>query len=92
MFTWIKTAWSWIKGLWAKFEAWVASWAPGLKTKLISALGMLGSTAGVLQEYITGIPMDRFVSGTTVAITAAVLFTLAFWLRGLGDRVTARAV
>jgi hypothetical protein len=80
----------WIKDKWAKFEAWVAGWAPGVKVKLISALGFIGATAGYLQEFISGVPLDKFITGTQIAIISAVLFTLTFWLRGIGQRVADR--
>ena len=75
--------WSWIKDKWNKFETWVASWAPGLKTKLASAAGAVGSGALVVQSYITGLPLDKFITGTQIAIVTAILFTLSFWFRHL---------
>lgn len=90
---WLKTACVWIETKWASFEAWVASWAPGAKTRIVSGLGVLGTAAASLQDYIsglTGLP-GNVVSGTQIATASLVLFTLAFWLRGIGDRVTARA-
>lgn len=77
---------SWLKGVWNKFEAWVASWIPGLKTELVTALGALGSFAAVLQEYVSGLPLSEFMTGTQIAIASGVLFTLAFWFRNIGAR------
>lgn len=79
MFTWLKNAWN-------SFEAWVASWIPGLKTDIVTGLGALGSVAALGQEYLTGLPNSTFMTGTQMAIASTVLFTLAFWLRGIGDR------
>jgi hypothetical protein len=90
---WLKSLCTWIETKWATFEAWVASWAPGAKTRIVSGLGALGMAAASMQEYIsglTGLP-GNVVSGTQIAVTSLVLFTLAFWLRGIGDRVQARA-
>lgn len=77
---------TWIKNTWDKFEAWVASWMPGFKTYTITALGAVGSAAGVLQEYITGLPLSTFMNATQITIATAVLFSLAFWFRRLADR------
>ena len=81
------STWTGIKADWNAFESWVASWMPGLKTKVVSGLGALGSLAAVGQEYITGLPLSEFMTGTQIAIATAVLFTLTFWLRGISSRV-----
>lgn len=81
---------TWLSTEWNRFEAWVASWMPGLKTKVVAGLGSIGSLAGVLQEYVTGLPLSSFMTATQVAGVGIVLFTLTFWLRGLSDRVNAR--
>ena len=86
MFNFIKKPFVWLKKQWNKFEAWVAKWAPGLKTKLASGAGLVGMLAASLQDYITGLPLDKFVTGTQIAIISAVLFTLSFWLRDIGKR------
>jgi hypothetical protein len=78
--------WTWIKDKWNRFQNWVASWAPGLKTKIATGLGAIGTFAAFAQQWVTGLPLDKFVSGTTIAIVSAVLFTLAFWFRGLANR------
>jgi hypothetical protein len=75
----IKTAWNW-------FEAQVAKIMPGLKTYIVSGLGAIGSLAAVLQEYITGLPLNEFMTGTQVAVATTVLFTLAFWFHNMSDR------
>ncbi len=87
---WFKNTCLWIEDKWAKFEAWVASWMPGLKTKIVSGLGAVGGLAAYLQEYISGLPLNKFMTGTQIALASAVLFSLTFWFRGLGDRVNAR--
>ena len=86
----VKAPFVWLKKLWDKFEAWVASWAPGAKTKLVSFLGLLGSIAYAGKDYIAGVGLDKFVTATQYSIIVAVLFTLAFWFRGIGERVAAR--
>lgn len=95
MFTAIKnafvTVWGWVTYAWGKFEEWVHMVAPGLKTLIASGLGAVSTFAATLQEYITGLPLDKFVSGTQIAILTTVLFTLAFWFHGMGDRVDARS-
>lgn len=83
-----------IKNAWASFEAWVAKWWPGAKTLIVTALGAIGTLAASLQDYFTGLLglPGNVVSGTQIATFSLIMFTLAFWLRGIGDRVTARAV
>jgi len=78
--------WTWIKDKWNRFQNWVAGWAPGLKTKIVTFLGAIGSFAAMAQQWVTGIPLDKFISGTTITIVTMVLFTLAFWFRGLASR------
>lgn len=87
---WLKSVLSWIEDKWVRFEAWMNSWAPGAKTRIVNALGAIGGAAAFLQQYITQMPLTRFVTVEQIAIGSAVLFTLSFWLRGLGDRVDAR--
>lgn len=84
MFTWLSNAWS-------SFEAWCDSWMPKVKTAVVTGLGVVGSGAAVLQQYITGMPTTTWVTTNQIAIASLVLFTLTFWLHGLTDRVTANA-
>lgn len=91
MSSWLSSAWSWLKDEWNAFEAWVNTWMPGLKTLIVSALGAVSSGAAVMQQYISGLPLDKFMNATQIAVLTAVLFTLAFWFHGLGSRVDARA-
>lgn len=79
--------WTWIKNAYNSFEAWVYSWMPGFKTKLVAGVGALGSLAGVLQQYITGLPLSEFATSTQIAVLTTVLFTLAFWFKDMGVRV-----
>lgn len=78
--------WTWIKDRWNNFEDWVASWMPGFKTRLATGLGAVGTAAVALQGWVTGLPLDKFMTGTQIAIASAVLFTLAYWFRSLADR------
>ncbi len=89
---WIKSTILWIDDKWTRFEAWVASVTPGIKTKLATALGAIGSLGAVGQEYVTQMPLTKFITAEQIAITSAVLFTLAFWFRGIGDRVALRDI
>lgn len=77
---------SWFAKIWAKFEAWVAKIAPGVKTELVAFLGMISSLAAAGQEYLTNMPVTKFITAEQISIVAFVLFTLAFWLRGIGTR------
>lgn len=87
----LSSLWSGLKSTWAKFEAWVASWMPGFKTHLVSGLGAIGSGAGLLQEYISGLPLDHLMTASQILFLTGVLFTLAFWFHGLTERVESRA-
>lgn len=80
-----------LKSLWAKFEAWVNSWFPGLKTKIVTAAGALGSAAAMIVAYMQSVPLDQVISAKTLALSMLVANTLAFWLRGIADRVQSRA-
>lgn len=86
MFERTKKVWSWIKDKYHKFNDWCATWMPGFKTYLAAGLGAIGSGAAVLQEYITGLPLDKFMTGTQIAFATAILFSLAFWFRALANR------
>lgn len=81
---------NWLKDKWSKFEAWVNSWFPGLKTYIVTGMGAVASTASVLQDYITGLPLEQFISSKTLALVSAGLFTLSFWFKNMGNRVDAR--
>jgi hypothetical protein len=87
---WLKATIDWVDDRWAKFEAWVSSWFPGAKTRIMTGLGAIGTIAASLQEYVTGLPVTKYISAETLTVVSAILFTLSFWFRGLGDRVEAR--
>lgn len=76
-----------VKTTWTKFEIWVHSWFPGLKTKVTLGLGILGSGAATLQEFVGGLPVTEYVSTRTMALVATGLFVLAFWFKDMGKRV-----
>lgn len=76
----------WFSNAWSKFETWVASWAPGFKTEFVAFLGILGNAAYLGQQYVQGLPAVPFANATVVATASVILFTLAFWLRGIGER------
>jgi hypothetical protein len=69
-----------------KFNDWVASVLPGLKTKIVAGLGSLGMLGAYAQEYVSGIHLDQFISSKTTALISAGMFTLAYWFRGLADK------
>ena len=79
----LKVAWAWVTKQWNRFEDWVASKVPGWKTKIIAAIGAVGSAAMVLQEYVSGLPLEKIITGKSLAITSIVLFSLTFWFRRL---------
>lgn len=84
MFTWLKDKWN-------SFEAWVASWMPGFKTHIVTGLGVIGSAASILQDYVSGLPITTFMTATQLGAVSLVLFTLAFWFHNMNGRVEARA-
>lgn len=81
-----RKAWEWVKDKWNRFDAWAASMAPGVKTKIVAALGALGNFAYVAQQYVAGLPLEKFFTATNLLVLNAVLFTLAFWFRGMSER------
>lgn len=78
--------WSAIKTDWSSFEGWLASWMPGLKTYIVNGLGAVGSLALVLQEYVSGLPLSEFMTGTQIAVATSILFTLGFWFHNMSAR------
>lgn len=79
----ITAPFQWIYNQWLKFNHWVASITPGIKTKLVTFFGSVGSLAASMQEYISGIPLNEMVTAEQALMIAASLFTLAFWFKGL---------
>lgn len=81
---------NWLSKQWASFEAWVHSWFPGFKTQAVNSVGVIGAGSAAAYEYIVGLPETKYLSKEALTITAAVLFTLSFWFKNMGDRVEAR--
>lgn len=81
---------TWIKNKWAKFEEWVNSFFPGLKTQIVTGLGFVASFALIFQDFLSGLDLGDLVSPRTLLIINAVLYTLAFWLRNINSRVEKR--
>jgi hypothetical protein len=79
----ITAPFKWVYNQWLKFNTWLASITPGIKTKLVSFLGGVGSLAAFTQEWISGIPLSQFVTAEQALMVTALLFTLSFWFRGL---------
>lgn len=80
---------TWLTNAWAGFEAWVYSWMPGWKHFIVTGLGFIGSTAAVLQTYVTGLPLDKLMTATQVAVATIVISLLALWFGNMGNRVNA---
>lgn len=78
-----KKIWNTIKAPFVRMHEKIKKIAPGLKTKLVTGLGAIGSLAAVLQEFISGLPLSQLVGATEALIISAVLFTLAFWFRSM---------
>jgi hypothetical protein len=76
---------TWLKAKWTGFEAWCASWMPGLKTKIASGLGIVASGAAAGQEFLTNMPTNTFITTTQLSTTLLVLFILTFWFRRLAN-------
>jgi len=79
--------WQWIKDEWMSFETWVHSWFPGLKTRITSALGAVGSAAIVLQQFVTGLPVTKWISAELLQGVTLALFCLSFWFSNMGARI-----
>lgn len=86
MFNWINTAWTWIKNKWSQFEGWVASKAPGWKTQIVAAIGWGSMSLATLQEMVTGLPLDQFITAKSIAITTGSLFILVTIFKHLSSK------
>jgi len=80
-----------IKTVWGKFEGWVHSWMPGFKTYITLGLGVVGDSAYAAKDYMTQLPLDKFVTESQIAIFSLVVTLLALWFHNMGERVEARA-
>lgn len=69
-----------------QFEKWVAGCLPGWKTKIVMATGAAGTAALVIQEYISGLPLEAIITPTKLAIANAILFTVGYWTKRLSDK------
>lgn len=78
---------------WKSLEGVVASVYPKAKTEFVAFLGIVGDLAYMGQDYLTQLTglNSNVITGSKVVIANIVLFSLAFWLRGIGDRVADRA-
>lgn len=79
----LRKAWEVVKWPFVKTHEWLKERMPGLKTKIVSALGAIGSLAALLQEYASGLPLSQLLGVTETLIVSAILFTLAFWFRSM---------
>lgn len=82
----IKKIWAAWNKAWNRFDAWVARKAPGIKTKIVAAIGAVASAAATLQEYVSGLPLEHWITANNIVILNVVLFSMAFWFRGLASR------
>lgn len=82
----LKQDWKRFVYYWHRFEIWFASKIPGLKTKLVALLGGIGSLALLLQEYVAGLPLEKFLTPNKILVVNIVLFTLVFWFRSLTNK------
>lgn len=81
----IKKPFLWMGVQWRKFESWCAEIFPGAKTKTIAVLGALGNAAYAAKDYVSGLPLEKIATAETVLVMNIVLFTLAFWFRGMAN-------
>lgn len=86
----LSNIWTWIKQKYFDLEAFLVRTAPGVKTKVVTFLGLIGTGASSLQSYVAGIPINKFVTAEQISIAAFILFTLAFWFKDMGTRVAIR--
>lgn len=81
-----KKIWEWTKKTWNRFDAWVASKAPGIKTKIVAGIGIAASGFATLQEFVDGLPLETWINAKTVTALSTGLFILAFWFRTMVNR------
>jgi hypothetical protein len=79
----LKKIWREVKRPFIQFHEWIKSIAPGVKTKTILFLGWVGSTAALMQEFVSGLPLSQIVGVTEAVIISAVLFSIAFWTNSM---------
>lgn len=82
----ITAPFTWVYAQWTKFQAWVASIAPGVKVKLTAFLGLLGNGAFYMKDYLDQLPIEIFSRYLTAGMLLGmnmVLLTLIYWFRGL---------
>jgi hypothetical protein len=78
---------SYLSDAWNKFEWKVYSVMPGLKTYICMGLQAIGATAFVAKDYVAQLPLDKFATGTQIAVGSLILSLLALWFHNMGDRV-----
>jgi hypothetical protein len=80
----VKWPFEMLKKGWDGFNNWAAKVAPGMKTKVTTGLGALGSAAAMGQQYFTQAPLTQYIAAEKIMLIGLILFTLSFWFRGLG--------
>lgn len=89
MLNFIKKPFIWLGNTWDRFEHWVASIAPGVKTHLTAALMFIGDSAFMLKDYISELPIEILTKHLTADFIMGMnlmLITLIFWFRRLGKK------
>lgn len=85
-----KAPFIWIADKWNKFELWVASIAPGVKTHLTALTLLVGNSAFELKDYISQLPIEvlsKYLTADFIIGLNLALITLIFWFRRLANKV-----
>lgn len=78
---------TWIKNKWHAFEAWLDNLLPGVKTKIVNVLAMVGMAATAVYSYLENVSISSLVDAKTLGIIMFVVSTLSYWLRDISKRV-----
>lgn len=85
------TTFGYLRCKWAQFETWFqTTYLPGLKTRIALYSTFIGATATTLKEQLPSLPLDKYVSASTLGIVTMVLALLALWFNKMHNQVEAR--
>lgn len=89
MLSFLKNSWTWLKQKWLAFEVWVAKKVPGWKTQIIMALGYMSTAFASLQQTVTGLPLEEFITARSIAGMTLGLFVLGAFTKYLSNKYNA---
>lgn len=85
----MKTPFVWLADKWNKFEDWMASIAPGVKTHVTAAAIFVGDVAYMFKDYLEQLPIEVLTKHLTADFLIGlnlILVSLIFWFRRLANK------